>query len=365
MIPDATPSRQLLSQQLLSQLGPWLREEGPENDIVISSRVRLARNLSGFPFLSRATELDRRTIRDSLRDAAVRLFDKDGYFFVDMEALDSLDREFLLERQLISKELMETSGPRAAIIDRREHFCIMVNEEDHLRIHGMAGGFQPGKVWERINEVDDLLESRLHYVFHEKYGYLTACPTNVGTGARVSVMLHLPALVVSKEIDKVFRSLQKVNLAVRGLYGEGSQSYGDFYQISNQVTLGMTEKELVERVSDIVPQIVEYERQARSFLMEKRREIVQDRCSRAMGVLRTARTIGSIETMYHLSSVRLGVNMGLLDEPDTAAISTATINTLLLNTQPAHLQKINGGRLTQTERDIVRANYLRGKLGEA
>ena len=344
---------------MLSQLSQWLQGEGPENDIVISSRIRLARNLSGFPFLSRATELDRRTIRDSVRDTAMRVFEKNSYYFIDMESLESLDREYLLERQLVSRELVETDGARAAIVDRNEHFCIMVNEEDHLRIHGMTSGFDPKKVWQLINEVDDRLESRLHYVFHEKYGYLTACPTNVGTGLRVSVMLHLPALVVSKEMDKVFRSLQKINLAVRGLYGEGSQSFGDFYQISNQVTLGKSEAELIDRVSDIIPQIVEYERQARSYLMENRLEILQDRCSRAMGVLKTARTIGSVEAMHHLSSIRLGVNLGLLDEPEVI-----TINTLLLNTQPAHLQKLNGGELAQTERDIARARYLRSKLGE-
>lgn len=345
---------------MLSQLSQWLRGEGPENDIVISSRIRLARNLSGFPFLSRATETDRRAIRDAVRDAAVRVFDKKSYYFVDMEALDPLDREYLLERQLISRELVETEGPRAAVIDRDEHFCIMINEEDHLRIHGMVSGFNPTEVWSRINEVDDLLESRLHYVFHEKFGYLTACPTNVGTGLRVSVMLHLPALVFSKEMEKVFRSLHKINLAVRGLYGEGSQSFGDFYQISNQVTLGKTETELIERVSDIIPQIVDYERQARSYLMENQHEILQDRCSRAMGVLKTARTIGSVEAMHHLSSIRLGVSLGLLTEPDIMII-----NGLLINTQPAHLQKLNGGELSQSERDIARAKFLRGELGES
>lgn len=351
---------------MLSQLSQWLRGEGPENDIVISSRIRLARNLSGFPFLTRATDQDRRTIQDSVQQIASELFgpespEKGNYYFVDIQPLETLDRQYLLERQLISKELVESEGPRAALIDREERFCIMVNEEDHLRIHGMISGFAPEAVWRLINRVDDLLESRLQYAFHSKLGYLTACPTNVGTGLRVSVMLHLPALVVSKEIEKVFRSLQKVNLAVRGLYGEGSQSFGDFYQISNQITLGRTEEELIEKVGDIIPQIIAYERQARDYLMNERREMLQDRCSRAMGVLKTARTIGSVETMHHLSSIRLGVNMGLLDDE----IDMKTINTLLLNTQPAHLQKLEGTELSQSDRDIVRAKYLRKKLGSA
>jgi protein arginine kinase len=343
---------------MLSQLSEWLLGDGPENDIVISTRIRLARNLSGFPFITRATEQDRRSIRDVVQNAALEIFKKDSFYFVDFELLDSLDRAYLWERQLVSRELVETEGARAVLIERNEQFCIMVNEEDHLRIHGMTSGFDPEKIWSRLNEVDDKLESKLQYVFHRKYGYLTACPTNVGTGMRVSVMLHLPALVVSKEIDKVFRSLQKVNLAVRGIYGEGSQPVGDFYQISNQATLGRTEIELIEKVGNIVPQIVAYERQAREFLLKERHEIILDRCSRAMGLLKTARTISSIETMHHLSSLRLGINMGLLDEPDIPVV-----NNLFLNTQPAHLQKHNNRELSQSERDIARAKYLRNKLG--
>lgn len=343
---------------MLFQLSEWLKCEGPENDIVISSRLRLARNLAGFPFISRATEQDRKAIRDSIGAIAPELFGEEQVCYVDMESLDHLDRQYLLERQLVSRELAESDGPRAALLHKKEEFCVMVNEEDHLRIHAMAGGFNTEKVWNRVNQVDDLLESRLEYAYHEKLGYLTACPTNVGTGLRVSVMLHLPALVVTKEIDKVFRSLQKVNLAVRGLYGEGSQSFGDFYQISNQVTLGRTEQELIEKVGDIVPQIIEYEREARDFLQKEQLELLQDRCNRAMGVLKTARTIGSIEAMHHLSSVRLGINMKLLDHTDIP-----TVNHLLLNTLPAHLQKMEGVELSQSDRDIIRAKYLREKLG--
>ena len=342
---------------LLSQLSEWLRGEGNESDIVISSRIRLARNLTGFPFMTRASEADRMAIKETVRKALPKTFGK-SCFFVDVDELELLDRLYLQERQLISRELVETDGPRAAVIDREERFCVMVNEEDHLRIHGMISGFEARQVWLRISEVDDKLESRLDYAFDEKHGYLTACPTNVGTGLRVSVMLHLPALVVSKEIEKVFRSLQKVNLAVRGLYGEGSQSFGDFYQISNQATLGHTEEEIIEKVSDIIPQIIAYERQARDFLMKERLDMVQDRCSRAVGLLKTARTIGSVETMHHLSSMRLGINLGILDDADIK-----TVNNLLLHIQPAHIQKLNDKELSQAERDVARAQYLRKALG--
>jgi len=343
--------------KMLSQLSEWLRGEGTESDIVISSRIRLARNLVGFPFITRAAEADRTAIKETVRKAIAKSLKSCS--FVDVDALDLLDRQYLQERQLISRELVEIDGPRAAVIDKEERFCVMVNEEDHLRIHGMVSGFEPMQIWQRINEVDDKLESRLDYVFDEKLGYLTACPTNVGTGLRVSVMLHLPALVVAKEIDKVFRSLQKVNLAVRGLYGEGSQSFGDFYQISNQATLGHTEEEIIEKVGNIIPQIIGYERHARDFLMKERHDMVQDRCSRAVGLLKTARTISSVEAMHHLSSLRLGINLEILDDTDVK-----TVNKMLLHIQPAHLQKFYDKTLSQTERDVVRAQYLRKALGE-
>jgi protein arginine kinase len=244
-------------------------------------------------------------------------------------------------------------------IDRQEKFSLMINEEDHLRIQAMQSGLDLGGVWERINRIDDLIEEKVTYAFHERLGYLTACPTNVGTGMRVSVMLHLPALVITRQIDKVFRSLQKISLAVRGLYGEGSQAMGDFYQISNQVTLGLTESELVRRVSDIVPVIIDYERQARDFLVKESHENLHDRVSRAYGILRTAQTISSEETMHLLSSVRMGVNLGLI-----RGLNIPTINELFIRTQPAHLQKLTGGELDTADRNIERARYLRRYLNK-
>jgi protein arginine kinase len=343
---------------MLSQLSQWLRGEGLESEIVISCRIRLARNLSGYPFVSRATETDRRGISDIVHRVSGELFDESSFYFVDIDSLSPLDRMYLLERQLISRELAESTGTRAALFDKNESFCIMINEEDHLRIHATTSGFNPMRIWQTLNEIDDKLSSRLSYAFHSRLGYLSACPTNVGTGMRVSVMLHLPALAVTKEIEKVLRSLQKVNLAIRGLYGENSQPAGDLYQISNQITLGKTESELIATLQNFVPQILNYERQSRDFLMREQREILLDRCSRAVGLLKTARTIGSVETLHHLSSLRLGVNMGLIDN-----ITIEEINRLFLNTQPAHLQKLLGEKLPQNERDIARANYLRTNLG--
>jgi protein arginine kinase len=337
--------------------GEWLRGDGPESDIVISSRIRLARNLADFPFISRATPQDRTRIEKILHERIPAVASETEVLYVNLAQLEQVDRQLLVERHLISREHAEAKGDRAVAIDSREKFSLMINEEDHLRIQVMQSGLELGSVWEQINRIDDLIEEKVTYAFHDKLGYLTACPTNVGTGMRVSVMLHLPALVITRQIDKVFRSLQKISLTVRGLYGEGSQAMGDFYQISNQVTLGRTEAELIRQVSDIVPVIVDYERQAREFLVKESHENLHDRVSRAYGILRTAQTISSEETMHLLSSVRMGVNLGLIRD-----VNIPAINELFLRTQPAHLQKLTGGELDTSDRNIERARYLRRYL---
>jgi len=337
--------------------GEWLRGSGPESDIVISSRIRLARNLADFPFISRATEQDRGEIERALRDAIRALPAGPELLYVDVARLSGVDRQFLVERQLISRELAEARGARSVAIDSREKFSLMINEEDHLRMQVMQSGLDLNAAWERINDLDNAVERRVTYAFHEKLGYLTACPTNVGTGIRVSVMLHLPALVITRQIDKVFRSLQKINLAVRGFYGEGSQAMGDFYQISNQITLGSSEQEIIKKVGEIVPVIIDYERQARAFLIKESHENLHDRVSRAYGILRTAQTISSEETMHLLSSVRMGVNLGLISD-----LEIPLVNSLFIHTQPAHLQKIRGVELDSNDRNIERARYLRRYL---
>ena len=346
---------------LASSSGEWLKGSGPESDIVISSRIRLARNLADFPFISRTTEADRAEIEKTLHGHIGALLEEkkisENTLYINVEEAQDVDRQFLVERQLISRELAENTGARAVVVDPAERFSVMINEEDHLRFQVMHSGLDLGSTWRQINELDDLIEEQVTYAFSNKLGYLTACPTNVGTGLRVSVMLHLPALVITRQIEKVFKSLQKINLAVRGLYGEGSQAMGDFYQISNQITLGMTEEELTKKVSDVVPVLIDYERQAREFLVRESHETLHDRVSRAYGILRTAKTISSEETMHLLSSVRMGVNLGLISDLDIPAI-----NKLFLHTQPAHLQKLSGLELDKTDRDIERATYLCSNL---
>lgn len=343
---------------LAGRCGEWLRGTGPESDIVISSRIRLARNLSDFPFVRRASTEDRQAIERTIRSRMEKLDSWSSVRYVNVAKLSEVDRQLLVERQLISRELSESEGPRAVAIDPDEQFSVMINEEDHLRLQVMHSGLSLMAAWKQMDKLDDLLEGAINYAFHPKYGYLTACPTNVGTGLRVSVMLHLPALVITRQIDKVFRSLQKISVTVRGLYGEGSQFMGDFYQVSNQITLGRTETELVEQVSEVVPVLIDYERRARKFLVEQSEQDLHDDVSRAFGILCTAKKISSEETMHYLSKVRMGVNLGLI--PD---LPVTTINKLFIHTQPAHLQKLRGRLLGSVDRNIERASYLQRHLG--
>ncbi|HBE66962.1 MAG TPA: protein arginine kinase [Planctomycetaceae bacterium] len=346
-------------EELASKCGEWLRGSGPESDIVISSRVRLARNLAEFPFVRQASAEEKSQIAKLAFTEIQNIPQWKKLLYLPLRDMDELDRQFLVERQLMSREMADSEGDRGVVFDTSERFSIMVNEEDHLRIQVMCSGLDLMAAWERIDQIDDLLESRLTYAFHDDLGYLTACPTNVGTGVRISVMLHLPALVITREIEKVFRSLQKINVAVRGLYGEGSQFMGDFYQVSNQITLGRTETELVDAVGQVVPRIIEYERRARDFLVNESEQDLHDDVSRAYGILCTAKKISSEETLHYLSKVRMGVNLGLI-----RSIDVSTINKLFVHTQPAHLQKIRGQTLSVADRNIQRASYLQSHLGK-
>ncbi|HMC12239.1 MAG TPA: protein arginine kinase [Pirellulaceae bacterium] len=344
-------------EDLAIRCGEWLRGSGPQSEIVISSRIRLARNLAAFPFIRRCTDNDRQAVEKTFKDAIAGVEHWKGLLQVEVADLPTIDRQLLVERQLISRELSEANGARCVFIDPQETFSLMINEEDHLRMQVMHSGLDMEQAWEQINAMDDLLSDRVNYAFHERMGYLTACPTNLGTGMRVSVMLHLPALVITQQIEKVFRSLQKMGLAVRGLYGEGSQAMGDFYQISNQITLGRSELDLVKQVGEVIPVIIDYERQARGFLVKESRKDLHDRVSRAYGILCTAQTISSEETLHLLSSVRMGVYLGLIQD-----LEIPTINKLFIHTQPAHLQKLRGAELPSADRNVERAMYLQTHL---
>ena len=345
---------------LLPNLGEWLRGTGPESDAVVSTRIRLARNLANFPFTNRATPQQKAEIESRLRDTVLRPDFTPRLRYVSVTGLSALDRQFLVERQLISRELATVlEGPRGVAFDERESVSLMINEEDQLRLQVMRSGFALDDAWKEIDRIDDLVEAKVTYAYSEQFGYLTACPTNVGTGMRASVMLHLPALGLTKQIEKVFKALQRINLVVRGLYGEGSRASGDFFQISNQVTLGKSEVGALGDIREVITQILIYERQARNALLRENKQALQDRIARALGTLQSATMMTSEETMELLSAVRLGIHLGLVED-----LAAQTVNELFIHTQPAHLQKLMGETLDGEARNAARARYLRTRLRE-
>ena len=351
---------QIWIDQLAATSGEWLRADGPESDIVISSRVRLARNVAGFPFITRASADIRHELVHRVTDALRGPVLGQQLHHVNVETLSALDSQFLMERQLISRELVRSEGPRAVAVSDCERHSIMINEEDHLRIQVLHSGLALDECWQACNQLDDHIESAIPFSFHPQLGYLTACPTNAGTGIRLSVMLHLPALRITREIQKVHQSAQKINLAVRGLYGEGSQALGDFYQISNQVTLGKSETDLIAEVQDVVLRIINWERRVRELMLRDNRAQLHDQVARAFGTLTSARSISSEETMHWLSLVRMGARLELIPE-----IPPSTINELFIHTQPAHLQKLHGESLETDRRNTARSDYLRKRLQSA
>jgi protein arginine kinase len=343
---------------LTNHAGEWLRGSGPMSEVVISSRIRLARNLSGHHFLSRSSRAQRTSIEHKVRDVILASEIAPQTLYVDLEQAPQQDRDLLVERHLISKPHAAAEGARGVAIGENETISIMINEEDHLRIQVLRSGLQLEDAWEQINAIDDKLESKLDYSFHPRFGYLTACPTNVGTGIRVSVMLHLPALKLTGEIEKVFRAAKDMRLAVRGLYGEGTEATGDFYQISNQTTLGKSEDEIIaDFKQSVIPKIIQYEEHARRTLLNDRTSALDDKVFRALGTLRFARLITTEDTLNFLSHLRLGVNLGRVTD-----IDLKTINELFLLTQPAHLMKMLGKKLDGDNRRLARANYIRQRL---
>lgn len=353
----------------------WLSARGAESDVVISSRVRLARNFAGFPFLSRADKALKKRILDMSRQRILGAGLGDSILWVDVQAGTALERTLMVERHLISKEHAKGEEPRGVAISLPdESLSIMVNEEDQLRLQVLRSGLELAGAFEQIDAVDDRIAAAgacdaaavgpveewrtLKYAFSQRFGYLTACPTNVGTGMRVSVMLHLPALKLTGEMEKVRRATRDMALAVRGYYGEGSDAAGDFYQISNQTTLGKPERTVLKEFEqDIIPKVIDYERRARHLLLEKRRRILEDTVFRALGVLRQARLLTPEEAIAFLSHVRLGVLMGLIKE-----VHEQTVNQLILLTQPAHLQRALGVELDQGARREARADLVRQRL---
>src|SRR5208282_2252749 len=343
--------------EFLSPPAETARRSGPHDRIVMSSRVRLARNLRGLAFPGWAKKPERIRALEIIRPAVESLPQLSGAFSETMDNLGPLDKQILVERHLISCEHMAKSAGSGLVLNREESLCVMINEEDHLRMQALRPGLQLRQAWMAIDAFDSELEKKLDYAFDSELGYLTACPTNLGTGIRVSAMLHLPGLVLSEQINPIIQSVNKLGLAVRGLYGEGTEALGNVFQVSNQMTLGEVEVDIVERLNKVLLQIIEHEENSRGMLLEKKPKIVFNFIGRAYGILANAHSITSKETMNQLSLMRLGIDLGEFPTADRALIDE-----LFVITQPAHLQKKYAEKLAAEERDVLRADMLRERL---
>ena len=333
------------------------QQHGPNDRIVMSSRVRLARNLREFAFPGWAKKPERVKILEAIMPAVSALPEMADSFAEAMDNFTALDKQILVERHLISREHAAKNVGSGLVLNRAETFSVMINEEDHLRMQALRPGFQIREAWNAIDRLDSTLEKKLNFAFDNELGYLTACPTNLGTGIRVSAMLHLPGLVLAEQINPIIQSVNKLGLAVRGLYGEGTEALGNIFQVSNQMTLGESETAIVERLEKVLSQIIEHEENARQTLLEKKPKTVFNHVGRAYGVLANAHSISSKETMNLLSLLRLGIDLGSF--PGT---ERALVDELFLTTQPAHLQKQISDKLSAEERDLIRADMVRERL---
>lgn len=338
-------------------LSRWMKGSGPDNDIVIGSRIRLARNLNKIPFPAVASDEQLAHVVDLVRSVVKRERSLADMDYLILSEVPRLERELLVEKHVVSPQHIKNVRHRAVVLRRDESVSVMVNEEDHLRIQTIYPGFQLEKAWEECTRVDDAFESQLDFAFSPEYGYLTACPTNLGTGLRASVMVHLPVLTMTDQMKRVVSAINKFGLAVRGLYGEGTDVLGNIYQISNQVTLGHSETEIIQHLVNVVRQIISQERQARQQLVAAKRLELEDKTYRSLGILSQARRISSHEAMQLLSDVRLGIDLNLIRE-----LQPRILQELLVLIRPAHLQKIMGRDMEAPERDVYRASLIRERI---
>jgi protein arginine kinase len=342
---------------LLKSPSEWVKADGPNSKIVMSSRVRLARNIRDHPFPGWAKKPERQKLLELIQPVVEALPEMADHFGDSMDNITAIHKQVLVERHLISREHAAKNVGSGVVINGRETISVMVNEEDHLRMQAIKSGLQLKTIFKIIDRVDTELEEHLDFAFSPKLGYLTACPTNVGTGMRGSAMVHLPGMVLSDQINQVVQAVNKLGLAVRGLYGEGTEALGNVFQVSNQTSLGEKEMEVIERLNKVMLQIIEHEENARITLLEKKPKLVYDQIGRAYGILSNAHTISSKEALNLLSLVRMGVDLDIF--PATAR---AMVDEMFILSQPAHVQRAAARKLTAEERDILRAELIRVQL---
>ena len=347
-------------RELMKKPASWLSADGDENEIVLSSRVRLARNLEGHRFTHVAQSEELSAMLDRIREAAMATPQLSSGNYLAMGAVSTLNRQFLAERHLVSREFLFSSSNRGLVVNGDEDVCLMINEEDHLRLQAYSAGLGLARAFERVDALDTALAPQLEYAYSDRLGFLTACPTNIGTGLRASVLVHLPGLVHSKEINKLLESLRQLHHSIRGLYGEGSEVLGNFFQLSNSSTLGTSEEALVGGLREMVVKVIGFERKARDMLFRKARSLLEDKVWRAYGLLKHARSVSTKEALSLISAVRLGIGVGIVED-----MSLRSLNELLVYIQPAHLQMHAGKSLDTAERDVARAEFIRETLSRS
>lgn len=340
-------------------MGNWIKTRGPENGIVLSSRVRLARNLQGYNFphhmsIEEAQKVVKECANAILNGGSALAKDLQ---LIEIGKLSPIERLSMVEEHLISSVLVDNYSKSAVLINGDSTLSIMINEEDHIRLQVIYPGLQLKEAYEYADKVDDVIEEGIDYAYNQKMGYLTVCPTNIGTGMRASIMIHLPALSITGNINGILNTVAQVGLTIRGMYGEGSNVQGNVFQISNQVTLGLSEEEIIDNLSAVTRQIIDKEKEARGKLVETNMTHLEDNAWRSLGILRNARVLSSNECLNLISNLRLGVELGII-----GGIDSITLNELMINTQPATLIKREGKDLDEELRDIKRAQYVREKL---
>ncbi len=337
----------------------WLKETGPESDIVVSSRVRVARNMAEVPFPQLLDERASESVMNQIYQAVIggNATLKEDFKLIEMKNLEKIDRLNYVEKHLISPDLARKSAKGGVLVNQEETISILINEEDHIRIQCLLPGLQLEEAWGLADRIDDLIEETVQYAFHEQIGYLTSCPTNLGTGIRASVMMHLPALHMTGYINGVFQASSQIGIAVRGIYGEGTEFLGNLFQISNQVTLGLSEEELIKNLKDVSRQIIQKERMLRENLLQEKPMELEDKVHRAYGILSNARIISTSEAMELISDVKLGVGMNLIN-----GVTLEKLNQLMAMIQIGYLQKYFGQELSEGERDSKRAELIRKTL---
>ena len=342
---------------LLNGNVPWLSHFGKDSDVVFSSRIRLARNIQGYTFPIRSPSQERIKILHQIGEVISGLPKLKDPISADLGELSKINRQVLSERSLISRDQQFPREGTGVFVSRNEQTCILVNEEDHLRLQMLRPGLQLSAIWNELDKLDDNLSEYLPYCYRKELGYLTSCPTNMGTGIRASVMLHLPALVFSRKMTGIINALNQMRFAVRGLFGEGSQPMGNFFQISNQSTLGEKEPMVIEKLERTIKRVIEHEKNARYLLLEQRRNETIDFIGRSFGILSYAYNLTCKDAFAKLSATRLGCDLGLISSVDSIAI-----NDLIIKIQSGHLQKFRNKRINQKQRKSLRAEIVRNEL---